>query len=273
MSTPKRKRDSSKAERSSIRKSKKREKRLVIRTVDNAPTVNDETTVECDDPINDDNPIEVDPPAEANVAEKIKANLAMHALNVVVHIGKRTAKARGKLLRKSQQLGKEGKSGETGKQSEVRRYESHAEVEEVVGKSITFPKELGLKKDEQQEIVPYLADGPKAFYLSNAGPFKDLEIQELIEDKFAGQKYWMGKKMLGRIKTPKRLLIFEKSQGLYSFEVGDKAGFLLRFRAISRTKKCGYCGKEHEGGAGSCPLIQPCEPSAELKNRLVRMPI
>lgn len=51
---------------------------------------------------------------------KIKANLAMHALNVVVHIGKRTAKARGKLLRKSQQLGKEGKSGETGKQSEVR---------------------------------------------------------------------------------------------------------------------------------------------------------
>lgn len=84
MSTPKRKRDSSKAERSSIRKSKKREKRLVIRTVDNAPTVNDETTVECDDPINDDNPIEVDPPAEANVAEErpIKRRVCMvHSLD------------------------------------------------------------------------------------------------------------------------------------------------------------------------------------------------
>ncbi|VDB93770.1 Bgt-50256, partial [Blumeria graminis f. sp. tritici] len=153
------------------------------------------------------------------------------------------------------------------------RYDNQAEVDEVVGKVITFPKDLGLKKDERHEIVPYLADGPKSFYLSNAGPFKDLEIQELIEKKFEGQKYWMGKKMLGLIKTPKRLLLFEKSQGLYSFEVGDKAGFLLRFRAINRTKKCGYCGKEHEGGAGSCPLIQPCEPSSDLKNRLVRMPI
>ncbi|CAD6505633.1 BgTH12-01123 [Blumeria graminis f. sp. triticale] len=153
------------------------------------------------------------------------------------------------------------------------RYDNQAEVDEVVGKVITFPKDLGLKKDERHEIVPYLADGPKSFYLSNAGPFKDLEIQELIEKKFEGQKYWMGKKMLGLIKTPERLLLFEKSQGLYSFEVGDKAGFLLRFRAINRTKKCGYCGKEHEGGAGSCPLIQPCEPSSDLKNRLVRMRI
>ncbi|CAD6505631.1 BgTH12-01121 [Blumeria graminis f. sp. triticale] len=44
----------------------------------------------------------------------------MLVLNVVVHIGRRNAKAREKLLRKSQQLEKEGKSGEIGKRSEVR---------------------------------------------------------------------------------------------------------------------------------------------------------
>lgn len=41
--TPKRKRDMSKDERASIRKSKKREKRLVIRTLDEGKAVGDET--------------------------------------------------------------------------------------------------------------------------------------------------------------------------------------------------------------------------------------
>ncbi|SZF04918.1 unnamed protein product [Blumeria hordei] len=149
------------------------------------------------------------------------------------------------------------------------RYENLDEVHEIVGKEVTFSNELGLKRDMAQEILDYVGDGPRGLFPSSAGPYTDLEIQEMVEKKFSDEKYWTGKKMLGRVQTPKRLLMFEKSQGLYSFELGSRAGFLLRFRAISRAKKCSFCGKEHEGGAGSCPLIQWCSTSSVLLNRLV----
>lgn len=46
-----------------------REKRLVFRTVDNAPAENYEITAEREDAVNDAEPIRVDLPAEAEMVE------------------------------------------------------------------------------------------------------------------------------------------------------------------------------------------------------------
>ena len=114
------------------------------------------------------------------------------------------------------------------------RYENLDEVNEIVGKQITYPKELGLKRDETQENLHHVGDGPKAFFLSSAGAYTDLEIQEMVEKKVTDQNYWMDKKKLGRVKTQKRLLMFEISQGLYSFELGSGARSLNREVLVSR---------------------------------------
>ncbi|CAD6505629.1 BgTH12-01119 [Blumeria graminis f. sp. triticale] len=76
------------------------------------------------------------------------------------------------------------------------RFDNLEEVNSIVGKHVRFTMNLGLEKVVDQKILPYVKNGPKAFYLSNVGPYSDLDIQGMVEKKFKDERFWMGKKMV-----------------------------------------------------------------------------
>lgn len=135
-----------------------------------------------------------------------------------------------------------------------------------------FGKELGLNEDVESEVMRYLAEGPRAFSTDRVGPFDDLEIQQMLEEKFPTDQYWIGLVKRGEFESPHRLLLLSQPKAIYSFELGEERGFLVRFRAVDRSTSCKFCSRTHEGGALGFPLVTACETSMSLKNRLAIRP-
>ncbi|SZF04921.1 unnamed protein product [Blumeria hordei] len=142
----------------------------------------------------------------------------------------------------------------------------------MVGKHVRFTMDPGQERVVDQKILPYVRNGPKAFYLSNVGPYSDLDIQRMVEKRFKDERFWMGKKMVAGVSTHRRLLLFENNQALNFFDLGIDRGYTIRFNAVGRTKICDFCGKGHDGGTTSCTLIRPCNSCPDLQTRLVQRP-
>ncbi|CCU82406.1 hypothetical protein BGHDH14_bghG006346000002001 [Blumeria hordei DH14] len=135
-------------------------------------------------------------------------------------------------------------------------YRDHDSAKMDEGKMPVFPKELGLRRDTAASLHFYMTGGLSIFYVDRIGPYSDIELQRLLEKKFPGEKYWMGTKMVQKLKTGRGLICFQNPQRLFSFELGEFGEYI----------------GEHEKGAVECPSLASSDNHVELKGRLIFRP-
>lgn len=147
--------------------------------------------------------------------------------------------------------------GKMSKNNYYIHYGNAADAASVVGKPVTFPAHLGLKEDVVALFEPYYKNGPQVYICDRCGPYSQIEVQTLLEQKFPGIKYWMGRKTMAGFTLPKRLVIYEKPQNVYSFNLGGESSYTAAFRAMSKGRICDLCNKAHEGEATQCASLMP----------------